>query len=869
MAIVQAEELEEDFDGNLDQDAEKITDVEEARLRIKQLMSERQRKEDYQRRLTRKLQKLDADLAARREEVEGLQRSLDLERNKFREENLSLKKERDTKAKMQEERIREYLSEVFYTKPKDNQRKGISNLDTVLVSFVKPNESFRYNLAFRIDSSTTVVELRGSACKYWGVSADNFILRTMANNKCQDDNKVKDCFKQGEIAQLRLEMKNRENTAPPLEEELKAIQRKGNKKGGARADKGKPRYNAEGVEKIQKFGDNYASQLKKMGGVYFLLKLRDVKPSEHTAKIKLRDVLIYLVLLVIAWYVYTARRPAGASYWSAAGIEDFLLRGTRINDNLGPRPAIAPCTLLDVFNGLCVPAFNDVKTVAHVMDWLNYTIPVIFWPSNSTSATKPSLSTYNSLLGYVNLRVQNTQPPSMNFCGLNSDFVSTLGANVTTSGIAASCYARYISPDSQATDEFVNITKYWANLTESTSGDPNAIVRGPSKPGTWKSAQKNQDDHKIGTIKGRLMNYDASGYSVCYRMTVSEPTAAAQEYKKDIQHFFEQGLFSAATRLIIISFTSYNFHYDLWTATDMLFEIPPSADVRASYYIRPFRPRIQETPEELGNTNIDYVGICICIYIFLFVGWLERQHKVRNHKAGFHYHISFTGITDLGLCTCLIISLVWRSLSFQNTSTKLTLETTADFTFSSGFLSYSALAEAYNNIFIVDGMMMVFLMYRMFSFFRLNHTIYLLWHTLGKALKSLIFFTCMLVPAIAGFIIITNDIFGPYDENYTVMGSVAMQTYNIVVGRNSLDILNLDQTVTLVLSIGLYLFVTFFVLNIFATIVMDAYYVVQLTSFAPSERWDRQKIASWVLPGIITSLMQALSSPGGVTETRI
>lgn len=33
-----------------------------------------------------------------------------------------------------------------------------------------------------------------------------------------------------------------------------------------------------------------------MGGVYFLLKLRDSKPSEHASKINIRDIIIYTVL---------------------------------------------------------------------------------------------------------------------------------------------------------------------------------------------------------------------------------------------------------------------------------------------------------------------------------------------------------------------------------------------------------------------------------------------------------------------------------------------------------------------------------------------------------------------------------------------
>ena len=34
-----------------------------------------------------------------------------------------------------------------------------------------------------------------------------------------------------------------------------------------------------------------------MGGVYFLLKLRDTKPSEHASKIKLRNIIVYAALV--------------------------------------------------------------------------------------------------------------------------------------------------------------------------------------------------------------------------------------------------------------------------------------------------------------------------------------------------------------------------------------------------------------------------------------------------------------------------------------------------------------------------------------------------------------------------------------------
>ncbi|CAK9012245.1 unnamed protein product [Durusdinium trenchii] len=189
--------IDDELDGNLDVDPDEITEVEVARQKIRQLMHEQERAADYEDRLARKLQKLDADLASKREEVEGLQRCFpwkdphgfpkpqsekvltawqlitDEGRFFFRfnmkqlglMEYLSEKRERETKAKTQEERIREYLTEVLYAKPKQKDKKAEFNLDTVLVSFVKMNESFRYNLAFRVDSGTTIAQLRNSACK--------------------------------------------------------------------------------------------------------------------------------------------------------------------------------------------------------------------------------------------------------------------------------------------------------------------------------------------------------------------------------------------------------------------------------------------------------------------------------------------------------------------------------------------------------------------------------------------------------------------------------------------------------------------------------------------------------------------------------
>ena len=54
--------------------------------------------------------------------------------------------------------------------------------------------------------------------------------------------------------------------------------------------------------------------------------------------------------------------------------------------------------------------------------------------------------------------------------------------------------------------------------------------------GAWlsdaRSAQENRDRHGIGTIEGELGTYDGSGYSVDYRLTVSDPDPSiTQQYR--------------------------------------------------------------------------------------------------------------------------------------------------------------------------------------------------------------------------------------------------------------------------------------------------------------------------------------------------
>uniref|UniRef100_A0A7S4S6M5 Polycystin domain-containing protein n=1 Tax=Alexandrium monilatum TaxID=311494 RepID=A0A7S4S6M5_9DINO len=795
---------------------------------IREMQEEKRQRDDYAKRLGRKITKLNAALADVVEEEEGLRRKQEHELNKKDNENASLRREMLARADNQNRRIREYFNDVLYTKPPVSRNKHV-DLDTVKVT----NSRFQNPLAFRIDETTTVIKLRNNACKYWNVPPDNCILKTMSNNKCSDEIRVKDCFKQGELAQLRLEEKKME-ASKPTEEELKAIMPKGK---GRKVKRRDPRYNVEGIETIQRHIDGYASQLKKMGGIYFLPKLRDAKPSEHCSKIKLRDMVIYTALIVLTVWVYTSRRPAAEDYWLVRGIEDFF--------SLQVPKAAPPKTDYTTY----VPEFLRVDSQTAMWDWLENTLPSIIW-----SDTDFSLGDYNMLVGYMAIRVKNVvRPyPPWTKCLDNQDFVKSIGGT---------CYPeRAIGEDEERAD-FPSLVSYWDTVTQKDRSDPQRI-RGDANPAKFASAEQNAEQYGMGSILGSVDSYDAGGYSVQYKMSVPNNTKATAFYLEDMAQLKQVGWISLTSRVVIISFTLYNYDYDMWTANDFLFQIPPSGAVRPHMIARPFKPRLDETRRELTETSIDIARIMIAIYILVFVGMNERRHKIKYHKAGAWYHVSLNGITDFGIVICIWVVVLWRNIGFRGPPVGERLAQV-----DVKFHSFTDLALTYNNIFCIEGLLMIFLSLRMMSFFRLNHRIYLLWKMLGVGFMSFSFFALMFLPTLIGFIILLHTRFGVYLDKFSSFNMAAVQFYRIVQGQlNMNELVNIDMAWSMVLSVLFFVMIPFMTFNVYAAIVVDAYFITQITAGGPGESWTLNKYYRWAVPSLLVNMIQAIT-PGQHIET--
>jgi hypothetical protein len=341
-------------------------------------------------------------------------------------------------------------------------------------------------------------------------------------------------------------------------------------------------------------------------------------------------------------------------------------------------------------------------------------------------------------------------------------------------------------------------------------------------------------------------------------MLLDQISEAPTKYKQDMTNFKNLGWIDAQTRVVIISFTLYNFHYDLWMAVDLIAELPSSGALVTSYHFRPFTQRKDETEKELQETYVDWLRACGALYIFFYVGYAERRHKTRNHKAGFKYHISLNGITDWGIVICVFVAVMWRWIDFQGN------DTTADYIMKThdqdggiGFTSYSTKAKAYESLFVVEGFLMVFLSYRMISFFRLNATVYLLCHALGRAFWEFVYFSLIFFPFLFGVFLYLQKMYGPYIDGFDHLDSTVIQVYRLLEGNLDVgQLVDLEPLRSVVLLVLFYIVFTFFCMNVFVTIVVDAYYVTRLTSI-PGPSWSMSKWIQWAMPSLCYQLVQA------------
>jgi len=553
---------------------------------------------------------------------------------------------------------------------------------------------------------------------------------------------------------------------------------------------------------LRKICQTNEKQLAQFPGGYWLLKFQESPPTDFTRKIRPSILIVYLLMVVTTTYSLFFHREGENAYW--------CLEGTRII-----------FTGADYEDGVkTVPAFRDVNTIeTELWPWLE-ALPDRLGRKTAEGRV-PSYALHNIPLGSVRIRQQRARRIP---CSRKE---ITEALNMTCSELWP--------PKEKAT--ITSIKNKWANRG----------TRGGRLPYEYSS-------EKEPIITGSLGRYEGDGYMVDYNLSTGDVQETYSQMKEDLSWLKENGWLDLHyTRSVVISFTVFNVHYDMWQSVDFLFEIPPNGgEIWKFANIIPFRPGLNETGAEMFFNKLDYLRIILSLFLLLIIR-IEISHKVENQKAGIRYFTTLNGITDVGVFTCVWAVTIIRMIHFNppgaSDQTRQAIIETTD-----KFKSWTTIANLYNEIIILEGVLFFLTMCRILSFIRLGRHMYLYWHFLGRALHELAFLSILLVPAFCGFVMMTSNIFANYVQGYDNSGQTVMSLLSAVKGDFDLESLfRHDRLWTLIFCIAFFFFVPFLMMNTFVVIMIDAYYTIQLTEGGdPREyRWNRYQWMRWLFPNLV------------------
>jgi len=290
--------------------------------------------------------------------------------------------------------------------------------------------------------------------------------------------------------------------------------------------------------------------------------------------------------------------------------------------------------------------------------------------------------------------------------------------------------------------------------------------------------------------------------------------------------------------------------------------MPPSGQIVPTAKIVPFIPNLWETTGEYTQAYALILRVFIGGYIAFVVAPNEMRHKTRNQKAGYKYFTSLNGFCDVILVVGVIVALLLRFIMFKDYKTQDLMVALDDADKTVGYLQFQSLALAYEWLFIIEGFIFCFTMYRMIALFRLNRTLYLLWHTIGKMCMETGFHLCLLfLPTFWFFTIAAHRIWGTQLLQFESLQSSFVSVYYMTKGDLDISlIVSLDTILAAIYYSMLYIFVTFLLVTGFAMVFIDAYYVVQLTATSQGQHWNFDKWKQWLIHPMFLSCLHYATS---------
>mmetsp|Transcript_153544 Transcript_153544/g.283038 ORF Transcript_153544/g.283038 Transcript_153544/m.283038 type:complete len:927 (+) Transcript_153544:108-2888(+) len=892
MALAKADETAEDLE---------TLDLTTCKERITQLQADRERMQERTERLQEKLKALNNELASRKleanrkdqelKEEQRRNRQLADERREAGEDGSRPQSSKDADATRVRQCIEEILGDkcgrnlkrvndfgfrdfdeqdLMVEKPIDDSNKD-PPVDTVLVTWHKPNsDDVRCNLTYRVDNKTPSKKLRKDACDYWDLSEVEYVLLTAENSKVHDDMILQHCFKGTERLQLILSQKNpraQQNVLLEVEKDASAAVM------GKYVPKGKKVTAENQGEDQSKKGyqqQTFREWLKDKPGLWEFMTQRDMNVIHHLKHIKLRNIILYFLTLCATTAVLGFVLPVSQAYYLRNGSSSALtkLRVDELQLNSQAKP------------------FEDIRTRSEAWDWMKIVL------SSQLLDFSSDFREHNYVPGWLRIRMQqvdnatheNCEPedtaPDQSVCyekDYNSETAgktnivyvqsywegwippsptTTTTTTVTTSSTTTSTTTSSTTATRTYTTSTTTTTTTFFRPVASTAWNWNLVWPGvmgldgrsnTTNPYTFKDSKDNADDFFISPMLGKFGDYDASGYNLDYDMQFENMSDLRQAFRQDMDFLKEWDWISEKTRAVHIQFVLYNGDYDMWTENKFLLEMPVNSIVTPIHRVNFFRPTTMDTGFWEKVAILDVYRAVFVLYLITFHFYSEAMWQRANDRSCARYFITFGGIADQGIAVGLIFIFIVRYVSLGISGDAIEfLEEVAG----NDFVGVTNKVFLYRMQIFVEAPVLILTVFRFLTFMRVNRQLFVIFETINESMHTLSRFFLVLLPVFLGLSVLAHAIWASYADYFSslhdsVMSIVMMANGDVPVR----ELFSASRPVTMLFGCGLYIVLWFFLINIWAGVVISTYQTVRVKAgFQPREyAWREYQYVQWCL----------------------
>jgi hypothetical protein len=715
-----------------------------------------------------------------------------------------------------------------------------TEVDTVLITYIKPNSDTQYNLSYRVDPGTKASKLREDACSYWGVSQVEFILKTIDNSKVHDDLDMQKCFRQNEVSQLILTQKEPKKTFV-LESERLNFGPKLGKKQRMWRNLGKKETEVETTGQVTQRG-HIIDSMRALPGLWAFVTQRDQHEVRHLQNVKLRNICIYVILLVMTLAVLIVTRPPNLEYYLLQGVEKGMTE-----------------SWVDQERGVTVPRFQDVQSRNEAWEWLRYTVSKELFDNNS------ALRRENYAPGWVQLRMQQVTSPAHTYCGTNDN-----QRNAVPKGISclADVYSSSGSDRTSGEADLEGVKFYWegcnqsnatlymctdwdneqvlpsagpvADLFMSNWNTSTALLSGKAgrspvtKP--WQFVTSKANDDQGGSEAFLYQPYDGSGYVINYDLQHSMLNQTFTAYREDMERLYATEWGSPTVRSVSVQFTLYNGNYDRWIACWFLLEFPPNGELHANVDLVPFRPYGFKSQDDKFLGVVDLSRFVLVFYITTYNIYSNIRFQRSMKRSAAHYLCRPMGLADILIGVTFYVTMALRHISFgrfliESLTYRIDLQTTR--------IDAQAFAHLFQTQTILEAVLLAFVMFRLLSFMRINRHVFIIWTTVEVAMQSFSHFALVLVPVLLGFVMIAHSLWGYHYHQYSSFESSYVGVLMTIHGNPREQVSNTGTYTDLIYEFTFYVVYSLIILNSWIAVFVQTFQQVRVKyGYKPSDyRW--------------------------------